>query len=230
MQPRRRRPPRAGALTDLPPLKIIKKIVLLQTAYYVCATILIVFTALVAGAAFSPDLILSWRSLRGDTTVGWMLSFVWLLNSSIGYVRHSSPIPDAAFTDIPFYLDSVIFILILVSRSKLVPDFALTLHFIHLLVTSFYTHSLPGNLLWWGLQAASATLMTLLGIWVCQWRELRPITFGIPSNNTAAAAQQAEAESRIVRFVQRIIGWSRDEDGGGSYEMVAVKDHTSEPV
>lgn len=84
MQPRRRRPPRAGALSELPPLLIIKKILLLQTAYYVCAIVLILFTALVAGTAFSADLVFNWQSLRGDTTVGWTLGFVWLLNSSIG--------------------------------------------------------------------------------------------------------------------------------------------------
>ena len=80
---RRRRLPRAGALSDLPPLKIVKKIVLLQIAYYVCATTLILFTALVVGTSFSLDLILSWRALRGDTTIGWTLGFVWMLNSFI---------------------------------------------------------------------------------------------------------------------------------------------------
>lgn len=84
MQPRQRKLRRAGALKDLPPLKIVKKILLLQIAYYTCATVSILFTALVAGTAFSPDLILSWRSLRGDTTVGWTLSCVWLLNSLFG--------------------------------------------------------------------------------------------------------------------------------------------------
>ncbi len=81
---RRRRPPRAGALSDLPPLKIISKIILLQVAYYICATILILFTTLVAGKKFSIDLILGWRSIRGDNTIGWTLGFVWLLNSFIG--------------------------------------------------------------------------------------------------------------------------------------------------
>ena len=85
MPPRRRKPPRPGALSDLPPLLIVKKILLLQAAYYVCATVLILFTALVADTAFSLDLILSWQSLRGDTTVGWTLGFVWLINSSVGY-------------------------------------------------------------------------------------------------------------------------------------------------
>lgn len=83
---RRRRPPRPGALTELPPLKILSQIVLLQTIWYAVATGLILFTALVAGKHFSFDLVLSWRSLRGDTTVGWMLGLVWLLNSVIGFV------------------------------------------------------------------------------------------------------------------------------------------------
>lgn len=81
---RRRRPPRAGALADLPPLTILKQIAMLQTAYYVCATVLILFTTLVAGKEFSADLVLSWRSLRGDTTVGWTLGLCWMLDSFLG--------------------------------------------------------------------------------------------------------------------------------------------------
>jgi len=83
---RRRRPPRPGALTELPPLKILKQILILQSIWYGVATGLILFTALVAGRHFSLDMVFSWRTLRGDTTVGWMLGFVWLLNSFIGYV------------------------------------------------------------------------------------------------------------------------------------------------
>jgi len=82
--PRRRRPPRAGALSDLPPLRILRQIILLQSAYYLCATVLILFTTLVAGKNFNIDLILSWRSLRGDTTVGWTLGLCWMLNSFLG--------------------------------------------------------------------------------------------------------------------------------------------------
>lgn len=89
--PPRRRPPRPGALTELPPLKIIRKILLLQILYYVSATVLIVFTALVAGTAFTGDLILSWQTVRGDTTIGWMLGLVWMLNSFIWYVLSFLP-------------------------------------------------------------------------------------------------------------------------------------------
>ncbi|CAP81201.1 hypothetical protein E8E15_009615 [Penicillium rubens] len=159
----RRRPP-AGSRTELPPLKIVRKILLLQLAYYACATVLILFTTVVYGAPFSLDLVFGWDSLRGDTTIGWMLGLVWLLNCFI----------------------SVMFLLVFVSRSKLVPDFALTIHFLHLITTTLYTHSLPSNLLWWGLQFASAAMMTFLGMWACQRRELEPIKFGGHGGSTQA--------------------------------------------
>lgn len=102
------------------------------------------------------------------------------------------------------YLPSVIFLLLFVSRSKLVPDFALTIHFIHLVATILYTHSLPTNLLWWGLQCASASLMTFGGMWACQHRELKPIAFGGlgGSSQTESSSQQAsdgQAESSFGR-------------------------------
>lgn len=72
----------------------------------------------------------------------------------------------------------ILLLLLLIARSKLVPDFALTLHLIHLVVTSLYSRSVPTNGLWWALQAASAALMVAGGVWTCRWRELRPIAFG----------------------------------------------------
>lgn len=75
-------------------------------------------------------------------------------------------------------LTSVIFLLLFIARSKLVPDFAITIHAINLIVTSFYTGLVPRELFWWGLQVASTGLMTSLGIWACRWRELKPIQFG----------------------------------------------------
>lgn len=75
-------------------------------------------------------------------------------------------------------MPSVILLLLLIARSKLVPDFAITIHFNHLVITSLYARSLPTNWLWWALQAASAALMIFGGVWSCRWRELRPISFG----------------------------------------------------
>jgi len=77
--PRRRRVRRPGALTELPPLKIASQIAALQGIYYASALVLFLFTALVAGRSFSLDLIFGWESVRGDTTQGWLMGFVWVL-------------------------------------------------------------------------------------------------------------------------------------------------------
>lgn len=96
----------------------------------------------------------------------------------------------------------IILLLLLVARSKLVPDFALTLHLIHLLATSCYSRSVPANWLWWALQAASAGLMVVGGVWSCRWRELRPIAFGKGGKEGGGGGGGA----------------------GGEYEMVAVEE------
>ncbi|TPR10007.1 hypothetical protein CAN33_0054315 [Aspergillus niger] len=194
--PPRRRAPRAGSRTDLPPLKIVRKILLLQVAYYVTATALILFTTVVYGTPFSLDLVFSWNALRGDTTIGWMLGLVWLLTSGIG----------------------VIFLLLLVARSKLIPDFALTLHFLHLIATTLYTHSVPANWLWWGLQGASAAFMTFLGIWACRWRELQPISGG-----EAQSGAGGEESFSLSRGRGRGRGLRDSSSGGDEYEMVEMK-------
>lgn len=90
----------------------------------------------------------------------------------------------------------MIFLLLFVSRSKLVPDFALTIHFLHLVATILYTHSLPSNLLWWGLQFSSAAVMTFGGMWACQHRELKPIAFGgLGGSSQAGSSSQQPADN-----------------------------------
>jgi protein SYS1 len=81
--PRRRRPPRAGALSELQPLKIAAQIATLQALYYVAALVLMLFTALVAGMPFGLDMVLGWDRVRGDTTQGWVLAFVWVLDGGL---------------------------------------------------------------------------------------------------------------------------------------------------
>ena len=116
----------------------------------------------------------------------------------------------------------VIPILLLVSRSKLVPDFALTIHFLHLLITSFYTRSIPTNLLWWGLEATSAAIMTGLGVWACRYRELQPISFGtVPKKTTHNESNGSAETDDHVRGGQ---GRGRNVDAGPSYEMVTRGD------
>jgi hypothetical protein len=210
---RRRRPPRPGALADLSPTRILTQIVLLQLAYYACAAVLIVFTAIVAGKEVSTDLLFNWRSLRGDTTVGWTLGLVWVLNSLIWQAYFKDTLC-ATLT-----CNSVIFIVLLIARSKLVLDFALTIHFIHLVTTSLYSHAVPANLLWWMLQMCSATVMISVGTWACQWRELKPINFG---GNKAAANPQPAEDDGVGESRGR--GRGRGRDGAGEYEMANLNE------
>ena len=41
------------------------------------------FTAAVAGAHFGPDLVLGWDAVRGDTTQGWLMALIWVLDGGI---------------------------------------------------------------------------------------------------------------------------------------------------
>ncbi|KAK4676154.1 hypothetical protein QC764_509610 [Podospora pseudoanserina] len=154
---RRRRPPRPGSLSELPPLKIASQILALQALYYTFSFTLLLFSALVAGTAFTLDLVLGWQSIRGDTTQGWLCGFLAMLNGGV--------LMGAA-------------IVVLIGRSKLVTDFALSLHFIHLVVVTFYTGELPKHMAWWVSMACASVLGVVLGTWGCRYRELKPISFG----------------------------------------------------
>ncbi len=84
--PRRRRPPRPGAIAELPPLRILGQIAALQGIYYAVALVLMLFTSLVMGLQFSLDFVFGWASLRGDNTQGWLIGFVWLCCAGAEYV------------------------------------------------------------------------------------------------------------------------------------------------
>ncbi|KAK5661777.1 hypothetical protein OQA88_9878 [Cercophora sp. LCS_1] len=208
---RRRRPPRSGALTELPPLKILSQILALQAIYYAIAFILLLFTTLVAGTPFSLDLVFGWSTVRGDTTQGWLMGFIWILDGGL------------------FMAAALV---ILISRSKLVLDFAVSLHLIHLLVVWFYTGEIPRHTAWW-LSMGSATVVAVgLGTWGCRYRELRPISFGGIGGGTAAGAGSSgdvneegghhEAGDEEQGFSTRGRGRGRGRDGAGEYEMVKM--------
>ena len=245
LRQRRRRASTPPTLAS--PLRILTQIALLQLAYYACGTALILFTALVAGTPFSPALVLSWRAVRGDTAVGWTLGLCWMLDSAFGYVWFADPCRARTHSSRtaadPFVIvHRAIFLLLFIARSKLVPDFALTLHGLHLVATSLYVRAPPTNLLWWALQAASAALMISLGIWACRWRELRPLSFGggavdgatkpkktpaLPPRGDGGAEDDEEEEDENGLGVRlglgKMLGMLRGRDGiKGEYEMVGM--------
>ncbi|EGS22152.1 putative integral membrane protein [Thermochaetoides thermophila DSM 1495] len=201
---RRRRPPRAGALSELPPLRIFSQIVALQSLYYFAALILFLFTALVAGTKFSLDLIFGWDAVRGDTTQGWLMGAAAIV--------------------------------VLIGRSKLVLDFALSMHAIHLVVVTIYSGQLPRNTAWWVAMAAASAVSVAIATWGCRHRELKP-TFsfgggGIAASSTAAGGNGDGGDGvgdggmggDEEQGFSRGRGRGRGRDGAGEYEMVAMND------
>ncbi|KAI6380635.1 hypothetical protein MCOR25_001571 [Pyricularia grisea] len=213
---RRRRPPRAGALTELPPLKIISQMAILQVSYYAAALVLMVFTALVYGKKFSMEWLFGWEPVRGDTTMGWLMAFTWLVDGAL--------VVSLGLT-------------LIVARSKLVPDFAISLHAIHLIVTTFYTGRVPRSPFWWLTMAASSAAAVGLGMWGCQYRELRPMFFGGGrSSANASGGGNGEGSSTAgggtdgpedeEHGFSRGRGRGRGRDSRGEYEMMKMNGNT----
>ncbi|KKA26978.1 hypothetical protein TD95_000547 [Thielaviopsis punctulata] len=197
---RRRRTRRPGALTELPPLRIFSQIVALQALYYAVSLVLTVFSSLVAGTPWTLDLMLGWSAVRGDVTQGWLLALLMVLDG--GVVIGSA-------------------IVVLIGRSKLVPDFALTTQAIHLALVYLHTGSLPRNTMWWFAVTASAGIATFLGILGSRSRELQPISFGGRSKNGNPPPDHHDDVEDAAGF-ERGSARGKGQDGAGEYEMVAM--------
>ena len=75
---------------------------------------------------------------------------------------------------------------------------------------------------------ASAALMTSLGIWSCQWRELRPINFGGKGEAKRPTPDIGPVASDEHEGAGYGHGWGRGRgrarDGAGEYEMVGLNE------
>lgn len=133
-------------------------------------------------------------------------------------------------------------IVVIIARSKLVPDFAFTVHIVHLVVVSLYAGRVPRNAMWWATMLASSGLAVALGIWGCRYRELQPIFFGgrriLPAAGTAAADAATEggeasasgglleeegAQGDEEMGFSRGRGRGRGRDSAGEYEMAPME-------
>lgn len=117
-------------------------------------------------------------------------------------------------------------IVLLVGRSKLVLDFALSLHAVHAVVATVYTGEVPGNLAWWVSVGGSSVVAVGAGTWGCRYRELRPIAFGGVGGGTAGGGagtvEEGEGDEEGGFAFARGRGRGRGRDGEGGYEMVNV--------
>ena len=116
-------------------------------------------------------------------------------------------------------------IVALIARSKLVPDFALTIHFLHLVATTLYSRAAPRHIMWWITMIASSAICVAAGMWGCRYRELQPVFFGggrILGNNATPAA--AAATRSGDDDYDEEMGLVKAKAGNGEeYEMGKVK-------
>ncbi len=136
------------------PSRLILQIVTLQFFYYLTAFILFFITASLIGQPFDAKWLFSWRVITVGTSLGITLIMLWLFDSLI----------------------SVIFIMLVIGRSKLAWDFAVTVHVINLMFAWLYD-GFPMSLTWWLLQITSACIMVGLGTYSTRWKELRDTFF-----------------------------------------------------
>lgn len=135
-------------------LKILTQIILVQFAFYFNFLILWKSVSFLLG--FSPyDSIFDYTNFTFSDLKGLTNIFCWLINS---------------------VLTSFI-ISVIVGRSKLAWDFALTVHIINIVLSVIYNKSFPTHILWWLIQFISSLLIIFLGTYMSRFRELRDTFF-----------------------------------------------------
>ncbi|QLL33521.1 hypothetical protein HG536_0E04320 [Torulaspora globosa] len=140
---------------SLSPNKIALQIILLQIFYYVTASILFYCWAKLFGYDLQiKNWLFSWEYINYDTTLGLSLCILWLLDSLI----------------------CVIFLTVIVGRSKLAWDFAVTIHAINLIIVLITTGKVP-SFSWFLLQLLSSLILVFLSTWTTRWKELRDTFF-----------------------------------------------------
>lgn len=135
--------------------KLSFQILILQILYYFTAFIIFFITSILLGWNESTlKLIFSWEEISLENSFGLTLILLWLINSLI----------------------SVLIITLIISRSKLVWDFALTIHLLNLIIISLI-NGFPWNFYWWILELITVVLVIILGTYTTRWIELRDTFF-----------------------------------------------------
>lgn len=137
------------------PSKLLMQIIILQCFYYLSAFIIFYLVSSLNGYDFKMDFVFLWELVSLDNAMGLILFVLWLFDSLL----------------------CVLFVTLIVGRSKLAWDFAVTVHIINLLVVWFYSGKFPTSTLWWCLQVLSASLLVALSTYLTRWSELRTTFF-----------------------------------------------------
>lgn len=153
--PRELRPSELFKQDSLSPSKIALQIILLQIFYYSTACVLFYAWAKIVGHTIEMGTwLFSSKYIEFTNGYGLSLSLLWLVDSLI----------------------CVIFLTVIVGRSKLAWDFAVTVHAINFIIVWSHTGSLP-SMSWLVLQVFSSLILVFLGTWTSRWKELKDTFF-----------------------------------------------------
>ncbi|KAF7309475.1 hypothetical protein MIND_00318300 [Mycena indigotica] len=102
---------------------------------------------------------------RIDPMRGWVIAFCWLVACSAEYANRLA-------LQLTSSLSSIYYLFVLIRRPRLILDFALTLVFNHLVLTTYYSASLPTSLFFWLVMLAGSALMIIVAEQLCVRREM----------------------------------------------------------
>ncbi|EJU03884.1 hypothetical protein DACRYDRAFT_115188 [Dacryopinax primogenitus] len=185
------------------PLLLLSQIIILQTLHYLTLALLLppLLSLLTdseylqyLGGRGTVGMVLDWREMAGrreagmgewgnwgagrgnqdwaravDPRRGWVIGVGWLLGACV----------------------NITYLYYVIRRPTYILDFSLTLIFVHILITTSYSHSLPLSLFFWLVMGICAAVMVVFPEQLCVRRELRE---GIGS---VAQQQQDEDQERI---------------------------------
>ncbi|THU97686.1 hypothetical protein K435DRAFT_662320 [Dendrothele bispora CBS 962.96] len=180
------------------PILLVSQIVSMQTLHYLTLSLCVPpLLSLFAeptsltyeGGASNVGMIMDWREMAGRPTVRGIYdsdkygsySWAWSSGKIIGFTWREEQLSTGmdpirgwiiAFCWLLACTADIYYLYTLVRRPRMILDFALTLVFNHLVLTTYYSASIPTSLFFWTVIAIGATMTVIITEQLCVKREM----------------------------------------------------------
>jgi len=138
------------------PCLIISQIVAVQSVFYLTLGSWIATMDYIGGWNNTLDKVFGYESLQVKQFHGRLVMIAFVLNALTGALG----------------------LWYVVKRTKLCLDFAVTVHFFHLIACWMYNSHFPTSMSWWLSNVISIIIMTVLGEFLCMRTEMKAIPLG----------------------------------------------------
>jgi len=147
------------------PRLILSQILTLQCLFYLCLGLLLFVLDSISGHSLTLEQIFSSDSINTHHASGWITIAATLINALFGAV----------------------FLVYVVERAKKCLDFTGTAYLIHTVSCIAFNGRIPNTWAWWMTNCLALIIMSILGEYLCQRRELQEIPLSNPSSRTSAS-------------------------------------------